>query len=379
MEINAIEEKRKEIELLKSAIGFSTGKIRKGHFYTTINEYLAFHVQDIDACRRLAFSEMVNIRYEADGAIVSLTEKGLSFMEHVYDCKIHVVKCIQEANGFLQEGEKLIPYKISDDSSEYHMIAPEGGFDSIGDVFNRTLHRILDYGGSESDVKTILGAVKLSKKELKEKSFYFELDDGYVMPGRIILGNNVPSSEKSSLYNGIDKLANLIKLMAQDVSKEENWWKTEYVGPVIGLPETEEFFSEISVTDDSGYRSITIGDTRGNVSRVTRRHISEEEHKGYMLLYSENSTWDGDEELWKYECFPSQEEIAKRLQAVLDKKPLIPLDKNNCDSEEFWYENRDEKTLQFLSDTVRIYADKISIDPRTVEAIFETVLSKREE
>ena len=60
------------------------------------------------------------------------------------------------------------------------MIAPEGGFDSIGNVFNYTLHRILDYGGSESDVKSILGAVKLSKKELKEKSFFFELDDGYV-------------------------------------------------------------------------------------------------------------------------------------------------------------------------------------------------------
>lgn len=45
----------------------------------------------------------------------------------------------------------------------------------------------MDYGGSESDVKTILGAVKLSKKELKEKSFYFELEDGYVMPGLIKL------------------------------------------------------------------------------------------------------------------------------------------------------------------------------------------------
>ena len=67
------------------------------------------------------------------------------------------------------------------------MIAPEGGFDSIGNKFNRTLHRILDYGGSESDVKSILGAVKLSKKELKEKAFFFELDDGYVMPGLVKL------------------------------------------------------------------------------------------------------------------------------------------------------------------------------------------------
>ena len=123
MEINTLEEKRKEIEVLKTAIGFSVGMIRNGHFYTTQNEYHASHSEDIDACRRLAFSELVNISYEADEAVAFLTDKGISFMEHIYDCKIHIVKCIQ--------------YKISDDPSEYHMIAPEGGFDSIGNVFNK--------------------------------------------------------------------------------------------------------------------------------------------------------------------------------------------------------------------------------------------------
>ena len=110
MEINAVEEKRKEIEVLKSAIGFSVGMIKKGHFYTTKNEHHASHAEDVDACRKLAFTELVNISYEADGAIVSLTEKGLSYMEDIYDCKIHVIKCIQDATGFLKEGEKLIPY-----------------------------------------------------------------------------------------------------------------------------------------------------------------------------------------------------------------------------------------------------------------------------
>ena len=187
MEINTLEEKRKEIEVLKTAIGFSVGMIRNGHFYTTQNEYHASHAEDIDACRRLAFSELVNIRYEADDAVVFIKHKLISFIEHINEIKIDNVKCIQDATGFLKEGEKLIPYKISDNPSEYHMIAPEGGFDSIGNVFNYTLHRILDYGGSESDVKSILGAVKLSKKELKEKSFFFELDDGYVMPGLVKL------------------------------------------------------------------------------------------------------------------------------------------------------------------------------------------------
>lgn len=48
MEINTLEEKRKEIEVLKTAIGFSVGMIRNGHFYTTKNEYHASHAEDID-------------------------------------------------------------------------------------------------------------------------------------------------------------------------------------------------------------------------------------------------------------------------------------------------------------------------------------------
>ncbi|WP_272111286.1 hypothetical protein [Ruminococcus sp. 1001136sp1] len=46
---------------------------------------------------------------------------------------------------------------------------------------------------------------------------------------------------------------------------------------------------------------------------------------------------------------------------------------NNCDSEEFWYENRDEDSLQYFSDVVREYADKIAADPRTEEEIFSDI------
>ena len=143
--------------------------------------------------------------------------------------------------------------------------------------------------------------------------------------------------EEKEMYDGIFKLAGLIKLMAEDVSKEDSWWKCEYIGPAIGLRETKNFWDEISVTDDSGYRSITLG------------------------------------EKWKYPCFPSVEEIAERLQLVLEKVPLIPLELNNCDSEEFWYENRDEDSLQYFSDVVREYADKIAADPRTEEEIFSDI------
>lgn len=91
----------------------------------------------------------------------------------------------------------------------------------------------------------------------------------------------------------------------------------------------------------------------------------------YMLLYSENYNYA--DEKWKYPCFPSVEEIAERLQLVLEKVPLIPLELNNCDSEEFWYENRDEDSLQYFSDVVREYADKIAADPRTEEEIFSDI------
>lgn len=172
------------------------------------------------------------------------------------------------------------------------------------------------------------------------------------------------------MYRGIKKLAKLIKIMAKDVSKESSWWKMEHVGAAIGLKETENFFDEISVTDDSGYRCITIGDTRGNVSRINGRRIAEEEHKGYMLLYSENCTYTGDKSVWKYRCFPSQKEIENRLQKVIDKVPLIPMDKNNCDSDEFWYKEKDDKTLSYLSGVVKKYADTIAKDSRTPEEIF---------
>lgn len=173
------------------------------------------------------------------------------------------------------------------------------------------------------------------------------------------------------MYKGIKKLAKLIRIMAKDVAKEDSWWKQENIGPAIGLEETTTFFDEISITDDSGYRCITIGDTRGNVSRINGEKIEEKEHKGYMLLYSENCGYKDGKRVWKYRCFPNQKEIEKRLQMVVDKIPLIPMDKNNCDSEEFWYESRSEETLIYLSNVVKIYADKISNDPRSAKEIFD--------
>lgn len=172
------------------------------------------------------------------------------------------------------------------------------------------------------------------------------------------------------MYKGIKKLAALIKIAAKDVTKESSWWEWSNIGIILGIHETNDFFGEISVKGNSGYRAIVIGDTRGNISQVNGRKIPEEEHKGYMLLYSENCNYEGSEKKWKYRCFPSQKEISNRLQKVVDKIPLIPIDKYNCDSDEFWYEKRDEEALAYLSDVIKKYADIIANDIRTPKEIF---------
>lgn len=174
--------------------------------------------------------------------------------------------------------------------------------------------------------------------------------------------------KRNCMYTGINKLAEFIKIVAKDVSK--NPWKSESVGTHLSLIRGDNLLDEISVIDDSGYRAIIIGDIRGNISS-NGTHIAEEEHKGYMRLYCENSYYDGNKEKWKYRCFPSAAELAHRLQLVFEKIPLIPLDKNNCDSEEFWYERRDEEALAYFSSIVKKYADTISKVNKTPKEIFK--------
>ncbi len=139
------------------------------------------------------------------------------------------------------------------------------------------------------------------------------------------------------MTNKLYDLTKLIRLMALDVSKSKAYWKKESVSSALGLFENDLFFDEISVTDDSGYRCIIIGDTRGNTSRVNGRRILEKEHKGYMCLYSENSPFH-------YRCFPSIKEIYSKLIAIRDKQILL---------DEFsWYEREDPKALDYYAEVV---------------------------
>ena len=155
------------------------------------------------------------------------------------------------------------------------------------------------------------------------------------------------------------ELARLIKLMGKDVAKESAWWKVECISAAIGLNETEKFFDEISVTDDSGYRSITIGDTRGNVSRVNGRRISEEEHKGYMFLYSENR-----EGKYHYACFPPINEIYRRLCKVVQKEILAAPDT--------MYARKDAEALEYYAKVVTEHAEVLSKIGKTAQEILDS-------
>ena len=156
-------------------------------------------------------------------------------------------------------------------------------------------------------------------------------------------------------------LARLIKMLAKDVSKKDAWWKHEIVSRAIGLYETDTFFDEIRVTDDSGYRAITIGDTRGNISRVTGRRIAEDEHCGMMLLYRECR-----EKKYVYRCFPSVEEICNRLQMVKDQVILR--------DEYAWYERTDPEALAYYSKVVCEHAQMLAKTGKTPKELFDACM-----
>lgn len=171
------------------------------------------------------------------------------------------------------------------------------------------------------------------------------------------------------MYPGITKLAELIVLTAKNVS-EKSWCIQTNIGPILGIEETDEFCGEINVLDDIGYRYIVLGNTKSNLAIIRDRKTKKEDHMCYMFLYWENCKYQDNQEIWKYKCFPEQAEIANRLQKVYECVPLIPLNKHNSDSDEFWYENRNQKSLEYLSKVVKKYADVIAADERSAEEIF---------
>lgn len=170
----------------------------------------------------------------------------------------------------------------------------------------------------------------------------------------------------------IKKLASLIKLCAKDISRPGNYYKDNYVSIMLGFHATDAEPGELYVTDDSGYRSITLGDTRGNVSLDTGKRNNRLKHHGYMLLYSDQATYDTGKEKFQYPNYPSVAEIANRLEQIANGISLIPEGKNNCDYDEFWYDNRKPETLQYLADLVNKFAKAAAEDTRSAQEIFNS-------
>lgn len=164
------------------------------------------------------------------------------------------------------------------------------------------------------------------------------------------------------------KLAQIIKVAGKEISKESNYNKHFNVEYLLGHHITDARPERITVTDDSGYRSIIIGDIRGNVSYDTgeRREIK---NKGYAYLYSENAHYsEDDKRLWNVRCYPTINHIYHALKILADgnytykEGRYITIYEGDCGFEE---------TKEFLSDTVNRLADLAYKDPRTAEEMVE--------
>ena len=163
------------------------------------------------------------------------------------------------------------------------------------------------------------------------------------------------------------KLAQLIKLAAKDVSKESAYWKCEDVARMLGFKKTDSEPDVLEVTDDSGYRSIIIGDIRGNVSLDSGKRDNRIFHKGYAYLYSENSQYKKDKEIWKYRCFPPIKDIADMLEKLYNAE--------YCPNVFTYYPGDDENVsscVTYLSAVVKKYVDKIASDQRNALEIFNS-------
>ena len=92
-----------------------------------------------------------------------------------------------ELKDLLEEGEVIAEYHLHNEYWSRNCITEKGNTDISG-ALEMTLHRILESGGTEEDVKRIMGAEVPSEEELKElevSSEFTWIDLGYVLPGLI--------------------------------------------------------------------------------------------------------------------------------------------------------------------------------------------------
>lgn len=92
-----------------------------------------------------------------------------------------------ELKDLLEECEVIVEYHLHNEYWSRNCITEKGNTDISG-ALEMTLHRIFEAGGTEEDVKRIMGAEIPTEEELKELEEFDEfnwIDLGYVLPGLI--------------------------------------------------------------------------------------------------------------------------------------------------------------------------------------------------
>lgn len=98
-----------------------------------------------------------------------------------------------ELKDLLEEDEAIVEFHMCHEYWTRNAITQKGSTDILG-ALEITLHRILEAGGSENDVQTIMGAkipIEEERKELEEFDEYIEIDLGYVLSGLIDMWKEV--------------------------------------------------------------------------------------------------------------------------------------------------------------------------------------------
>lgn len=111
------------------------------------------------------------------------------------------------------------------------------------------------------------------------------------------------------------KLAKIIHDAGKEISKDpvNKDYHVEY--KLQKTHATDNNPCVLIVTDDSGYRSIILGDMRGNVSLDSGKLDLNLNHKGYVYLYRDSK----ENGKWKYPCFPPTTAIEKMLHKIANK------------------------------------------------------------
>ncbi len=136
----------------------------------------------------------------------------------------------------------------------------------------------------------------------------------------------------------------------------------------LGHTKTDAEPDCFEITDDSGYRSIHLGDTRGNVSYDTGKRDNSIFHKGYVYLYSEQARYnDKGDKIWTHDCFLTVDTLYHALKSLAlgryKSEKTCYLDIWLNDNGNF------EETKKYLSSVVKRFADTVWNDPRTAEEI----------